>query len=642
MVTTVPSPLGASQAPQTFAAKTPADYPAFGVLVEEFDLWQPDYQGALVHIFRAGTSEYAPIFGAQDLTGGELTNPQVLMTFTDDLGQQYGKFTQSIYTPYAYSLHIDSKHDTGTQRVPVYELDGEDASFALVTSTGGSQERTLRDRAADFVWAEDYGLIGDSAVVNTATITAAIAAVVNGTVRLPAGDIPFTTITFGDEVVIEGAGDGVTTLTSASGNEIVTITGDSSGFRNLTLDGVNLTTDSVGIYSENVTNFILDHVTVKRFETNLYHKGGIHHKYRMLNLENGGTQAKFHGDGAPFYGLDWVGGHVTISTANGLELKVIDDAVYNNHIDVDAYEDNIGTAAVYLYGAQDTFLSQPEWRGNTINIYAKDNPDTMLADRQCFGFHLEGGTINDGALRFDGLCQDFLFERVTFGTVTITLSTPEDQIIAKDCVEVDVTLAGDTTKWMRVRQASNGSVFAQTSDATVTTVCKIPLEQNEVRVITVSATAEQTNGTGYAAWIQSRGFRCAPGTLKYDGQTQNFTVGDLITGSVSAATAYIVADSDGGTTGTLSLGGIGGTFVDNETITGATTGSALVNGVMALGDAAAFGAAVVDTLSTGSNTNDPPSGWDLTFAVSEQEVLVQVTGASATNVNWNVAVDVKY
>ena len=145
-----------------------------------------------------------------------------------------------------------------------------------------------------------------------------------------------------------------------------------------------------------------------------------------------------------------------------------------------------------------------------------------------------------------------------------------------------------------------------------------------------------------ATWIQSRGFRCAPGTLAYDGQTQNFTVGDLITGSVSEATAYIVADSDSGTTGTLSLGGISGTFEDNETITGATTGSAKVNGALALGDASAIGAAVVDTLSTGSNANDPPAGWDLTFAVLEQEVLVKVTGAAATNINWNVDVDGKY
>jgi len=66
--------------------------------------------------------------------------------------------------------------------------------------------------------------------------------------------------------------------------------------------------------------------------------------------------------------------------------------------------------------------------------------------------------------------------------------------------------------------------------------------------------------------------------LDYDGQTGNFTVGDVVTGGTSGATAIILEDADAGATGTLTLGNISGTFADNEALTDATTGVAVVNG----------------------------------------------------------------
>jgi hypothetical protein len=66
--------------------------------------------------------------------------------------------------------------------------------------------------------------------------------------------------------------------------------------------------------------------------------------------------------------------------------------------------------------------------------------------------------------------------------------------------------------------------------------------------------------------------------LDYDGQTGNFTVGQVVTGGTSGATGTIAADVDGGATGTLELTGITGTFADNETITDPVTGSAAANG----------------------------------------------------------------
>lgn len=68
--------------------------------------------------------------------------------------------------------------------------------------------------------------------------------------------------------------------------------------------------------------------------------------------------------------------------------------------------------------------------------------------------------------------------------------------------------------------------------------------------------------------------------LKYDGQTQNFTVGATLTGGTSGATATISEDTDSGTTGTLKLSALNGTFQNNETITDDETpaGSATTNG----------------------------------------------------------------
>lgn len=67
-------------------------------------------------------------------------------------------------------------------------------------------------------------------------------------------------------------------------------------------------------------------------------------------------------------------------------------------------------------------------------------------------------------------------------------------------------------------------------------------------------------------------------SLAFDAETDGFTVGDDITGGTSGATATIVRVDSDGSTGTLLLRDITGTFADNEVITGLLSGSADVNG----------------------------------------------------------------
>ena len=69
--------------------------------------------------------------------------------------------------------------------------------------------------------------------------------------------------------------------------------------------------------------------------------------------------------------------------------------------------------------------------------------------------------------------------------------------------------------------------------------------------------------------------------LLYDAETVGFTtIGQIVTGATSGAKAELVAVTDWGTTGLLKLRDVRGTFQDNETITGATEGSATVNGTV--------------------------------------------------------------
>lgn len=71
--------------------------------------------------------------------------------------------------------------------------------------------------------------------------------------------------------------------------------------------------------------------------------------------------------------------------------------------------------------------------------------------------------------------------------------------------------------------------------------------------------------------------------LNYDAQSANFTVGLVVKGGTSEATGTISADTDGGTTGVLTLTDVSGTFQNNETITDTDTGSATANGANYLG-----------------------------------------------------------
>lgn len=644
---------GAPGKPYSIAAKTPADFPEFGVLVSQFDVWREGYSGAVVTVYKAGTTEQVPLFHDIFLTQ-PASNPQILLEREDSLGQEFGKFTKSVYSPYPYYLDINTVEQTGVSFIPLYNFVGKDAGDAVsLAANGGSVFRRLSQRFADYINALDFGELGTSPTTNTATLDAAISAASTkggGVVNLPSGVIPFNNIVLPANVILRGAGKQTTILQSEVATKVINMTGNGAGLAELTLDGINLLAGSIGVYGRALRDITFDRVIVKRFSTGIQWQGGFNHIYRDLSALNCDYCFRALGDkdftntnlGSEYSGLDWLSGEVGQATNSAIDLSVVDEPVRHNVLRQVDILDNVGNLpAVYLYGAAWTTFDHCYWDGNTINIKCEDNSDDLLEYHEVIGLQVNGGQMVDGALAFDGLCQDIIFDKLEFDGVEFQMNVPTNPVLLRDCTEYDTTLTGDTTKLTRFRTSLDGTIQGQTTDDTTTVVYKEKLNPNEVVQIAVSATAEQVNGSDYADIFVIHSARCAPATLPYDAQTVNFTVGRTIKGATSGATAIIVADSDSGSTGTLSLGDVSGTFVDNELITEVGfTGSARVNGSLTLGTVSLVSTAT-DVRSVGSNTGDVPAAWGgVGFAASQQEFQVTVNGAASTSIFWGLRIKV--
>lgn len=114
--------------------------------------------------------------------------------------------------------------------------------------------------------------------------------------------------------------------------------------------------------------------------------------------------------------------------------------------------------------------------------------------------------------------------------------------------------------------------------------------------------------------------------ISFDGQTVDYVIPGTLTGGTSGATATLVSQTDGGTTGTLVITDVRGVFADNETITGSAGGTALVNG---------------GTMLEGSGTLVKPSErtdatWGCAIVANGPEVEIRVLGASGQTVEWTV------
>ena len=614
------------------------------VRIIDFDIWQPGYAGAIVTFCLPGTETAIDLYSDYALTV-PASNPQTLDRLDKD-GVSYGKLTVPLYTSQPYYWKADSNDTSGRIDPALTDLIGEDASQATVKRVNGSTSTELEDILGRFVFAEDFGAMSatDSGVTN-ATLTAAIAeAAANGggEVIVPPGTWLFANLSLPANVVLRGAGRDVTDLQSTLADKVITINGDRAGLRSLTLDGVSQQVGSTGWYAVAQDEIVMDDVRVKRFDTGFHQKGGKHCRWTDFYVTNNLTAAKMHGDidsgdtglGDEFRHVSWHGGLVDQNINAGILLSYEDKKCEHVSFEDVGFETNTATA-LDINGARHVRASNCHWTGNTTNVAIADDA-AVTDDNKVANILIEGGYMSGGAFTMQDTARNVLLDRVQVLDVDFTLTTPDNNLVLRDCIEDDlVTISGDTEKLLRqtVRDMAARSIGI-TSDATPTVGWGLQLEPGEVVYAEAKIIGNQRDGENSAEYHVSVSAERPGDQLAYDAQVANFTVGQIITGTNSGATALIVADADGGGTGTLTLREISGTFENNEQITDPLGGDALVNGTIAVQAVALKGS--VNAIRA---AREDVAGWDATFAVSGQELQVEVTGAASTTIDWTVDVE---
>jgi len=624
------------------------------IRLADFDTWRPGYGGAVVTIFVAGTTTLASVFTDEALTT-PASNPITLANREDD-GISYGKWplNGSLYVGQAVEMRIASNDQTGIVRPPIGDLTGEDASNMVVTATGGSEAVSLDDVVARTIHVEDYGALvegGGSGAANNASISSALgvaAANGGGEVIMPPGIYTFTSFTIAAGVILRGAGRGVTILQSQTADKCITLGGDRAGLRAITIDGVNNTVGGVGCFAKKKNELVFDDVDVKRFATGIHFKGGRRLNARNLYLTNNTDGAKFHGDndagngadGDDFMFNEWSGGRVQQHSGIGVDFSFEDKKCWHNCIRDVGFEDNTGTA-LRVNGARYLRLENCWWDGNTTTLAVLDDTDATPAYRllnTILGLQVLGGAMDNGAVTLRDTLLDVEFCRVDFTDVDFTLTSPGNAVILKDCGEDSAcTVSGTATYLSRWYTTDHGATSGVTTDNVATKAWAMTLEPGQTAILRGHVLGTARNATTRRADM-IRAFAFRPGsTLAYDGQTVNFTVGQVLTGSVSGATARIIADSDSGATGTLTLKDITGVFVDNETITDGAGGTALANGALTHQNCSLDGNASATVMAGSTNMNNFTQA---AFVANGPEIELRVTGASSTTVDWVVDVDV--
>lgn len=605
----------------------------------EFEHWQPNYAGAIIFVYRAGTTTLASLYYDEGETQ-QAPNPQVLLTLNVN-GALYGRLPQPVYCSQAIEFEVDGSR-SGVARNPLTSASDVDVSNALVTVVGSTAQVDVHDVVARSIHVENYGEISGSTSGNTTVLQAAVgaaAAIGGGDVFLPGGRIVFTSLTLPQGVRLVGQGRAVTVLESQTNGKVITLGGDRSGLVSLTIDGISLVPASIGVAANNRAETVMRAVEIKRFETGVHMRGGTRGDWRDLHLVNCVSGAKLHGDtaaldgnvGGEFANNLWIGGRVTQCTGVGVDLSYEDTFCRSNHLIGVDFAQNSGIA-LRINGARQTTIEKSAWSLNTTNIDIRDDDNTAKRlENTVHGARISGGQMVSGAVALRDTLLNVMIEAMRIDAVAFTLTVPLNPVLLLDCVEsAGVTIAGAGQYIIRRTAGHDGASTGITTDATVTKAWATgELEPGQVVYLEGVVLGNQRNGANTGEYHIAVSAKRAGSTLAYDTQTANFTLGQVLTGATSGATARIIADSDGGTTGTLTLRDIIGAFVDNETISDGAGGSALANGALAAGSCALLG-----SVAALRAAREDVAGWDATFVANGPEVELRVTGAAATIIEW--------
>jgi hypothetical protein len=651
MATTRLGPIGAPITAGSIPSKAEEGLPPYGLHIGEFDTWRPGYAGASVLAVREGTNEHARLFSDPGLTR-PIPNPQVLLSYTDDNGTEYGKWRQPVYTPHAVYLTINEANATGVTRPPLFFLAEQDASLMRATSALGTRARLIEAVLDDAIVALNFGNLSESngAEANKATLDAAIGAAAargGGDVMLPPGRIPFTHLTLPTSVRLRGQHMGATFLTSTFAGVAVTLGGDGAGLVDLTLDGISLVPGSVGVQGVGVVAPVFEHVTVKRFALGVRFRGVTDAQWTILYVSNcvhgmdlrGDTDVSGGGDGGPVRGVSWLGGGVNLCTTTGLSLTFFDALTENVRLSGVAIAGNIGDALL-LSGARNVLLDGPfrlqAAEGQRAVKIQDDSNLALRALNTTDHITFRGGIFDGGELLFNGTCASVVFERSDFRAVSFNLTVPEEVIVLDNCIEdADTTATGDTTKLMRSFQADDRQVVGNTADAVPTVAWSKTLEPGEVGFFQAEVVAQQQDGTKYGFWWVAAGAARPGGTLNFNLQTANFTAGLIVTAATSGATARITAVTQSAGSGTLTLIDIDGTFINGEAITDPDGGDARVDGALVTASAALDGGGNTDVRAAQVGGS---AAYDAYWEVSAAKVRLMVVGDTSEFVQWTARI----
>lgn len=609
--------------------------------IADFDVWRSGAGGDIVRVKDAGTDLDADIWYDSAAT---LAAPNPITLVSDAEGN--GKFARPVYVFAPYYLVINDINSTGITVPPLTAMAGEDASDVTVKQGAENPAVPLKHIVGRVVYATDYGVIGNDAAVNTATITACIgeAASRGGLAVLPAGTIIFNTLSLPADVILKGQGEGVTILQSQVGDRVATITGNNAGLESLTLDGVSVIPNSTGIYAKAKSDLRFKDIMVKRFASGIHFHGATKPKFGNVSLDGCTTGAKLHGDtdqpgdgnGSAITQLEWRGGKVQFCVTTGIDLTYVDAVAEHCIFDGISFIENAGDV-VHLKGARFQQFLNCSWNGSTgNNVKIEDDDDDSKTNNRIRTIRFGNGKMSEGTLSFDGECRDVVFDSIDFRGVTFDMSLPERVVTLKDCVEdADVVITGDSVKIARLTSRQGGSAGI-TSDAVATEAWAMPLDHGQVAYVEGVVLAKQQNGTNIASYHISASFLRAAAQLGFDGQTADFTLGEIITGETSGATGRLVAQTDSGGSGTLNLIDIRGEFVNNETLSDAQGGEALANGTLVSQNVTIKGSQA----SIHADVEDV-AGWAVALAANGGEVRLMVTGAASQTVEWTCHMDVK-
>lgn len=620
------------------------------VRLQEFDLWGPGYGFASVTVYIGGTTTPADIYTDQALTQAA-DNPQTLIQQTFG-GISYGKWAQPLYTGQPYELQINSVDETGVVGVPLTTLDGQDASLATVVPTNGSVASNLDDIIARTINVLDYGAFlavgasGASATTNTNSLVAAIGQCGSnggGTVVIPDGTFQVTQFTLPANVVVEGQGQAATILQSTQGGTVVTVSGSLGGFRHICLDGVSQVTNSIGIYALNIDQIILDDVMVKRFSTGIELIGGTGNDWKDVSLNDcqtgyagygsSNTQGGATGGGAALEFNRWRGGIVEFCTTVGIFIECLDELCDHQWFSDIQFDSNTGVA-FEISGARATVIDKCSFNGNTTDLQVADgSPLNAAVTNTVIGLDITDcsfvGTGSTGsAFNLSGTLDHVAFRRCEFTLETITLSAPQHNVLEQDCRQISgVTFAGTATAWIVSKTYEEGKTIGLTTGNAATPAWSMTLQSGQRVFLEARVVARERNGTSHGFFYYSTAAWCSGATMDVDNVTASFTAGDVITGQTSGATARSTANSISGGSGTLTLQDINGTFQNNEIVTDTGGGSATVNGSITQGSA------TVENASSSIYSYNPAS-FTVAFAASGQQIILNVTGLSSTNIEW--------